>query len=72
LRFFGLILESIFMVFWGSSCREMAKKQKSDKKKSMGKDDWKTKNPQLFRPKAFDMDYGFPPKRFVVFLNSPC
>jgi hypothetical protein len=44
--------------------------QKRDKKKSMGKDDRKKASfPQLFRPKAFDMDS--PQKVFMVFLNSP-
>jgi hypothetical protein len=55
--FFGLILENIFVVFLGSSCRETAKK--TIKKKSMGKDERKkVVFSQLFRPKAFDM--GFP------------
>jgi hypothetical protein len=56
LRFSGLILENIFMVCLGSSCRETAKN--AIKKKSMGKDDRKKVFfPQLFRPKVFDMDF---------------
>jgi hypothetical protein len=39
LRFSGLILENIFMVFLGSSCRETAKN--AIKKNSMGKDERK-------------------------------
>jgi hypothetical protein len=48
LRFSGLILENIFMVFLGSSCRETAK---NAIKKSMGKDERKNKS-QLFGPKV--------------------
>jgi hypothetical protein len=56
LRFSGLILENIFMVFLGSSCRETAKN--AIKKKSTGKDDRKKVFfSQLFRPKVFDMDF---------------
>jgi hypothetical protein len=56
------------MVFLGSSCRETAKTaiKKIDGKRRQEKRFFS----QLFRPKAFDMD--FPPKVVVVFLNSPC
>jgi hypothetical protein len=48
LRFSGLILENIFMVFLGSSCGETAK---NAIKKSMGKDERKKDFvSQLFRP----------------------
>jgi hypothetical protein len=68
LRFSGLILENIFMVFLGSSCRETAKN--AIKKKSMGKDEMKKVFfPQLFRPKAFDMD--FPQKVFYGVFELP-
>jgi hypothetical protein len=57
LRFSGLILENMFMVFLGSSCRETAKN--AIKKKSMGKDGRKKAFfSQLFRPKVFDMDFS--------------
>jgi hypothetical protein len=48
--------------------------QKRDKKNSMGKDEReKVFFSQFFRPKVFDMDYGFSPqKSFMVFLKSPC
>jgi hypothetical protein len=58
LRFFefsGLILENILMVFLGSSCRETAKnaiKQIDGKRRKE-----KSFFSQLFRPKAFDMDF---------------
>jgi hypothetical protein len=65
LRFSGRILENIFVVFLGSSCRETAKKGK--RRQETGK---KGVFSQLFRPKVFDMD--FPQKKIVVFLNSPC
>ena len=68
LRFSGLILENIFMVFLGSSCRETAKN--AIKKKSMGKDDRKKFFfSQLFRPKVFDMD--FPQKVFYGVFELP-
>jgi hypothetical protein len=68
LRFSGLILENIFVVFLGSSCRETAKKR--DKKKSMGKDDRKKVGfSQLFRPKVFDM--GFPQNVFNGIFEFP-
>jgi hypothetical protein len=56
-------------VFLGSSCRETAKN--AIKIKSMGKDGRKTVffPPQLFGPKAFDMDFS--QKKIMVFLNSP-
>jgi hypothetical protein len=69
LRFSGLILENILMVFLGSSCRETAKNAIIFF--SMGKDERKKVFfPQLFRPEVFDID--FPQKVFMVFLNSPC
>jgi hypothetical protein len=55
LRFSGLILENVFIVFLGSSCRETAKN--AIKIISMGKDERKKENPQLFRPKVFDIDF---------------
>jgi hypothetical protein len=68
LRFSGLILENIFMVFLGSPCRETAKN--AIKKKSMGKDDRKKVFfSQLFRPKVFDMD--FPQKVFNGVFELP-
>jgi hypothetical protein len=67
LRFSGLILENIFMVFLGSSCRETAKN--AIKIISMGKDERKKKNSQLFRPKVFDID--FPQKVFFGFFELP-
>jgi hypothetical protein len=67
LRFSGLILESIFMVFLGSACRETAK---NAIKKSMGKDERKHLFfSQLFRPKVFDMD--FPQKVFCGVFELP-
>jgi hypothetical protein len=68
LRFSGLILKVIFVVFLGSSCRETAKN--AIKKKSKGKDDRKKVFfSQLFRPKAFDMD--FPQKVFCGVFELP-
>jgi hypothetical protein len=67
LRFSGLILENIFMVFLGSSCRETAKN--AIKKKSMGKDERKKVFSQLFRPKFFDID--FPQKVFCGVFELP-
>jgi hypothetical protein len=55
------------MVFSGSSCRETATntiKNKIDGKRRQGK-----KNPQLFRPKVFDMD--FPQKVFDGVFELP-
>jgi hypothetical protein len=67
LRFSGLILEHIFMVFLGSSCRETAK---NAIKNLMGKDDRKKVFfSQLFRPKVFDMD--FPQKVFNGVFELP-
>jgi hypothetical protein len=67
LRFSGLVLENVFVVFLGSSCRETAK---NAIKKSMGKDDRKKVFfSQLFRPKAFDMD--FPQKVFCGVFELP-
>jgi hypothetical protein len=68
LRFSGLILENIFIVFLGSSCRETAKN--AIKKKSMGKDDRKKVFfSQLFRPKVFHMN--FPQKVFYGVFELP-
>jgi hypothetical protein len=68
LRFSGLILESIFMVFLGSSCRETAKN--AIKIISMGKDERKKASfSQLFRPKVFDID--FPQKVFYGVFELP-
>jgi hypothetical protein len=36
LRFFGLILENIFMVFWGSSCSDKKRDKKNRWKKTTG------------------------------------
>jgi hypothetical protein len=56
LRFSGLILENIFIVFLGSSCEKRPKTR--FKKKTKGKDDRKKVFfSQLFRPKVFDMDF---------------
>jgi hypothetical protein len=67
LRFSGLILENIFMVFLGSSCRETAK---NAIKKPMGKDDRKkVLFLNFFRPKAFDM--YFPKKVFLGVFELP-
>jgi hypothetical protein len=62
LRFSGLILEHIFVVFLGSSYRETAKNaiKKIDGKNERKKGFFS----QLFRPKVFDMD--------LWFLGSPC
>jgi hypothetical protein len=68
LRISGLILENIFMVFLGSSCRETAKN--AIKKNSMGKDERKKVFfSQLFRPKVFDID--FPKKVFNGVFELP-
>jgi hypothetical protein len=68
LRFSGLVLENIFMVFLGSSCRETAKN--AIKKKSLGKDERKKGIfSQLFRPKVFDID--FPQKVFDGVFELP-
>jgi hypothetical protein len=67
LRFSGLILGNIFMVFLGSSCRETAK---NAIKNSMGKDERKKVFfSQLFRPKVFDID--FPQKVFYGVFELP-
>jgi hypothetical protein len=68
LRFSGPILENIFMVFLGSSCRETAKK--AIKQKSMGKDEREKKNLNFFGQKL--LTCTFPKKFLMVFLNSPC
>jgi hypothetical protein len=67
LRFFGLILENIFMVFLGSSCRETAKN-------AIKKNRWeKTKGKKFFfstfSAKVFDMD--FPQKVFYGVFELP-
>jgi hypothetical protein len=62
LRFLGLTLEHIFMVFLGSSCRETAKNAIKDDRK-------KVFFPQLFRPKVFDVD--FPQKVFCGVFELP-
>jgi hypothetical protein len=70
LRFSGLILENIFMVFLGSSCiyRETAKHAIT--KISMGKDERKKVFfSQLFRPKVFDIN--FPQKVFNGVFELP-
>jgi hypothetical protein len=69
LRFAGLILENIFVVFLGSPCRETAKN--AIKKKSKGNYDRKKvkKKSQVFRPEAFDM--GFPEKVFCGVFELP-
>jgi hypothetical protein len=64
LRFFeisGLILENIFMVFLGSSCRETAKN--AIKKNRWEKDDRKKKKSSTFSAKSFL--HGFSPKIFL-------
>jgi hypothetical protein len=68
LRFSGLILENIFVVFWGSSCREIAKntKKKIDGKRRKEKSFFFS---QLFRPKVFDM--GFSQKVFYGVFELP-
>jgi hypothetical protein len=69
LRFSGLILENIFMVFLGSSCRERETAKNAIKKNSMGKDERKKVFfSQLFRPKVFDID--FPQKVFNGVFNA--
>jgi hypothetical protein len=57
LRFSGLILENVFVVFLGSSCRETAKNaiKKSTGKYGHGRIFFP---PQLFRQKVFDMDFS--------------
>jgi hypothetical protein len=65
LRFFGLILENIVMVFLGCSFIETAKnatkKIGGEIRKGKGVEKKKVKKKvvfsQLFRPKAFDMDF---------------
>jgi hypothetical protein len=68
LRFSGLILENIFVVFLGSSCRETAKNaiKKIRWEKTKGK---KFFFSQLFRPKAFDID--FPQKKIYGVFELP-
>jgi hypothetical protein len=68
LRFSGLILENILMVFLGSSCRETAKNAIKNFRweKTKGK---KFFFPQLFRPKVFDI--GFPQKGFYGVFELP-
>jgi hypothetical protein len=68
LKISGLILENVFMVFWGSSCRETAK---NAIKQIDGKRRQETSFfSQLFRPKAFDiLTWTFPKKFLMVFLN---
>jgi hypothetical protein len=67
LRFSGLVLENIFMVFLGSSCRETAKNaiKEIDGKRRQEKSFFS----QLFRPKVFDMD--FPQKVFCGVFELP-
>jgi hypothetical protein len=67
LRFSGLVLENIFVVFLGSSHRETAKNaiKKIEGKRRQEKSFF----PQLFRPKAFDMD--FPQKVFNGVFELP-
>jgi hypothetical protein len=61
LRFSGLILENMFMVFLGSSCRETAK---NAIKNSKGKDDRKKVFfLSTFSAKSFG--HGFPPKKML-------
>jgi hypothetical protein len=67
LRFPGLILENIFMVFLGPSCRETAKKR--DKKNRWEKTKGKKFFFQLFRPEVFDID--FPQKFFYGVFELP-
>jgi hypothetical protein len=62
LRFSGL-LENIFVVFLGFSCRETA----TNARKQI---DGKIRQKKTIRPKVFDMD--FPLKALMLFLNSPC
>jgi hypothetical protein len=65
LRFLGLILENIVMVFLSSSCRETGK---NGIKKSKRKNDRK----QVFFLNFFGKKFlTFPKKFFMVFLNSP-
>jgi hypothetical protein len=68
LRFSGLILENIFMVFLGSSCRETAKNaiKKVDGKR---RQEFFFLNFFGFRPKVFDMD--FPQKVFYGVFELP-
>jgi hypothetical protein len=67
LRFSGLILENIFVVFLGSSCRETAK---NAIKKSMGiRQQKKFFFLNFFRPKVFDM--YFPKKVFNGVFELP-
>jgi hypothetical protein len=68
LRFSGLILGNIFMVFLGCSCRETAKNaiKKIRWEKTKGK---KFFFSQLFRPKVFDID--FPQKVFYGVAELP-
>ena len=68
MRFSGLILENIFMVFLGSSCRETAKNaiKKNRWEKTTGK---KFFFLNFFRPKVFDM--YFPKKVFYGVFELP-
>jgi hypothetical protein len=71
LRFFGLILENISVVFLGSSCRETAK---NAIKKIGGKME-NTTGKNIFFLNFFGQKLltWTSPKRFLlVFLNSPC
>jgi hypothetical protein len=62
LRFSGLILENIFMVFWGSPCRETARNaiKKIEGERRQEKSFFFL---QFVRPKVFDM--GFSHKGFT-------
>jgi hypothetical protein len=68
LRFSGLILENIFMVFLGSSCRETAKN-------AIKKNRWENTTGKRFffstfsAKKVFDMD--FPQKVFSSVFELP-
>jgi hypothetical protein len=70
LRFLGLILENIFMLFWGSSCRETAKNaiKQIDRKRRQEKSFFSL---NFFgqKPKVFDMD--FPQKGFYGVFELP-
>jgi hypothetical protein len=60
LKFSGLILENICVVFLGSSCRETAKNaiKKNQWEKTKGK-----KRKKKIRPKVFDMDFHPTPQK---------
>jgi hypothetical protein len=70
-RFFEILRSGFRKYLYGVFGLLMQRNGQKRNKRNDGKDDRKKVFfPQLFRPKASDMD--FPQKVFVVFLNAPC